>query len=236
MARLGEGGDLVAHEHDAHLRRALKIEPRHPRAGRKLAHVRAEATRPRQHAFEAEAQLAAARAAAELCADDAECARRELEADNAARDADGPLIVGKVGVDVTTEEAYRAAKYAGLNLLATLQAELGGDLNYVREAELMHGRQAMLACVGMIFPSIYGKWPGEFYANVPTNPFEAQYALPDGVLAQLARAESLLIANQPTSGVLPTQVRRRAILPPRRRRLSPASCARSRGTRSSTTA
>ena len=80
-------------EADAHLRRALKIEPRHPRAGRKLAHVRAEATRPRQHAFEAEAQLAAARAAAELCADDDECARREVEADDAARDADGPLIV-----------------------------------------------------------------------------------------------------------------------------------------------
>ena len=56
------------------------------------------ATRPRQHAFEAEAQLAAARAAAELCADDdadaaPECARREVEADDAARDADGPLIV-----------------------------------------------------------------------------------------------------------------------------------------------
>ena len=29
----------------------------------------------------------------ERCADDAECARREVEADDAARDADGPLIV-----------------------------------------------------------------------------------------------------------------------------------------------
>ena len=67
------------------------------RRDEQLAHVRAEATRPRQHAFEAEAQLAAARAAAELCADDdddaPECARREVEADDAARDADGPLIV-----------------------------------------------------------------------------------------------------------------------------------------------
>ena len=28
---------------------------------------------------------------------------------------------------------------------STTITELGGDLNYVREAELMHGRQAMLA-------------------------------------------------------------------------------------------
>ena len=31
---------------------------------------------------------------------------------------------------------------------STTVTELGGDLNYVREAELMHGRQAMLATVG----------------------------------------------------------------------------------------
>ena len=41
----------------------------------------------------------------------------------------------------------------------TTITELGGDLKYVREAELMHGRQAMLACVGMVFPAIFGKLP-----------------------------------------------------------------------------
>jgi hypothetical protein len=36
--------------------------------------------------------------------------------------------------------------------ISTTIKELGGDLNYVREAELMHGRQSMLACVGFVFP------------------------------------------------------------------------------------
>ena len=36
--------------------------------------------------------------------------------------------------------------------ISTTILELGGDLKYVREAELMHGRQAMLACVGFVFP------------------------------------------------------------------------------------
>ena len=36
--------------------------------------------------------------------------------------------------------------------ISTTITELGGDLKYVREAELMHGRQAMLACVGFVFP------------------------------------------------------------------------------------
>ena len=40
---------------------------------------------------------------------------------------------------------------------STTITELGGDLNYVREAELMHGRQAMLACVGFVGPSLFGK-------------------------------------------------------------------------------
>merc|ERR1719171_1643116 len=65
----------------------------------------------------------------------------------------------------------------------TTITELGGDLNYVREAELMHGRQAMLATVGFIFPAIFGKLPN--LASVSSNPLEAQYQLPGEVLAQL---------------------------------------------------
>ena len=33
--------------------------------------------------------------------------------------------------------------------------ELGGDLKYVREAELMHGRMSMLATVGFWFPGAF---------------------------------------------------------------------------------
>lgn len=36
-----------------------------------------------------------------------------------------PLIVGKIGKDLTTEQGYEAAKMVGLNLCATLKANLG---------------------------------------------------------------------------------------------------------------
>jgi enamine deaminase RidA (YjgF/YER057c/UK114 family) len=41
------------------------------------------------------------------------------------RDADGRLLTGKVGADVTTEEAAQHARIVGLNLLAVLRDELG---------------------------------------------------------------------------------------------------------------
>ncbi len=65
---------------------------------------------------------------------------------------------------------------------STTITELGGDLNYVREAELMHGRQAMLATVGFIWPSTFGKI---IAADVPLDPLSAQYALPTAVSAQV---------------------------------------------------
>jgi hypothetical protein len=39
----------------------------------------------------------------------------------------------------------------------------------------MHGRQAMLAAVGMIFPKVFGKLPAPWAASVSVNPLEAQY-------------------------------------------------------------
>ena len=43
-----------------------------------------------------------------------------------------PLIVGKVGKDLTVEQGYEAAKYAGLNLCATIKANVG-SLDKVRK-------------------------------------------------------------------------------------------------------
>lgn len=63
--------------------------------------------------------------------------------------------------------------------------ELGGDLNYVREAELMHGRVSMLASVGFIFPAMFGKLNAPWTAGVSVNPIEAQYQLPGEVYSQL---------------------------------------------------
>lgn len=68
---------------------------------------------------------------------------------------------------------------------STTITELGGDLNYVREAELMHGRQSMLACVGFVAPSVFGKLNVPWTADVSTDPLTAQYQLPGVVLAQL---------------------------------------------------
>ena len=68
---------------------------------------------------------------------------------------------------------------------STTITELGGDLNYVREAELMHGRQSMLAFVGFIFPALVGKLPVSWAEDVSVNPLVAQYQLPDVVVAQL---------------------------------------------------
>ena len=43
----------------------------------------------------------------------------------------GPLIVGKVGQELTVEEGAVAARAVGLNILATLKDALGGDLDRV---------------------------------------------------------------------------------------------------------
>ena len=69
---------------------------------------------------------------------------------------------------------------------STTITELGGDLNYVREAELMHGRQAMLAVVGFVAPALFGKLPVGWTADVSTNPLEAQYQLPPEIFWQVA--------------------------------------------------
>ncbi len=45
--------------------------------------------------------------------------------------ADGKLIIGKLGADLTIEQGYEAAKITGLQLLATLQHALG-DLGKVK--------------------------------------------------------------------------------------------------------
>jgi len=69
---------------------------------------------------------------------------------------------------------------------STTITELGGDLRYVREAELMHGRQAMLATVGFVAPTLFGKLPVAWTKDVSLNPLEAQAQLPPEVFYQVA--------------------------------------------------
>ncbi len=44
---------------------------------------------------------------------------------------DGGLVIGKVGVDLTLEQAKDAARLVGISLLSTIKAEIG-DLNKVK--------------------------------------------------------------------------------------------------------
>jgi len=52
-------------------------------------------------------------------------------AGNGPTHPDGTNITGKVGVDLTVEQGYEAARLTGINQLAVLKAELG-DLNKVK--------------------------------------------------------------------------------------------------------
>ncbi len=45
--------------------------------------------------------------------------------------ADGSYVTGKVGVDLSVEQGYEAAKQTGISIISTLKAELG-DLNKVK--------------------------------------------------------------------------------------------------------
>ncbi|MDJ1158823.1 RidA family protein [Chelatococcus sp. SYSU_G07232] len=54
------------------------------------------------------------------------------------READGHLHAGKVGADVSVEEAYAHARLAGLNLIAVMHAALG-DLGRVRRVVKLLG-------------------------------------------------------------------------------------------------
>jgi enamine deaminase RidA (YjgF/YER057c/UK114 family) len=53
-------------------------------------------------------------------------------------DFSGKYMTGKVGKDVTIEQAYEAAKLTAVGLISTLKAELG-DLNKVKRVVKVHG-------------------------------------------------------------------------------------------------
>ncbi len=50
---------------------------------------------------------------------------------------DGSVIKGKVGVDLTVEEAYEAARLVGLNVLSTMRAALGSLDKVVRIVKVL---------------------------------------------------------------------------------------------------
>lgn len=66
------------------------------------------------------------------------------------------------------------------------------DLKFMREAEIKHGRVAMLACLG-VFTQMVVQLPGEMHAQ--TNPVDAFYSVGAEPLAQIFVAIGFLESN-----------------------------------------
>lgn len=88
---------------------------------------------------------------------------------------------------------------------STTITELGGDLKYVREAELMHGRQAMFATVGFIWPAVFGKL--STCEAVSSNPLIAQYELPQPILAQVVFSIAIAVSTSASNAHAPASWR-----------------------------
>ena len=54
-------------------------------------------------------------------------------------DANGELIKGKVGKDLTTEEAYKAAERCGLSIVAQVKNACNGELSKVKSCIKLTG-------------------------------------------------------------------------------------------------
>ena len=54
-------------------------------------------------------------------------------------DADGDLIKGKVGKDLTTDEAYEAARRCGLSIVAQVKNACDGDLSKIKSCIKLTG-------------------------------------------------------------------------------------------------
>jgi len=70
------------------------------------------------------------------------------------------------------------------------------DVQWLREAELTHGRIAQLAVVGFIWPGLFGTFPGNEWTGVDaysyTNPIEELEHVPGEAVAQIILTFSLI--------------------------------------------
>ena len=74
--------------------------------------------------------------------------------------------------------------------------DLGTNLTWLREAELMHGRIAQLAFVGILFPAVVGTLPGNKWTGISAysniNPLQALHDVPRFALLQIFLFMSVL--------------------------------------------
>lgn len=99
---------------------------------------------------------------------------------------DGSLP-GDVGFDPI---GFSTAPFASFNNPLYVEGNFMSDLEWLREAELAHGRIAQLAVVGFIWPGLFGTFPGsEEFGGVDAyselNPFKAITAVPESALYQI---------------------------------------------------
>ena len=99
---------------------------------------------------------------------------------------DGSLP-GDVGFDPI---GFSTQPFASFNNPLYQEGNFMSDLEWLREAELAHGRIAQLAVVGFIWPGLFGTLPGsdEFGgldAYSELNPFKALTAVPESAIYQI---------------------------------------------------
>jgi hypothetical protein len=85
---------------------------------------------------------------------------------------------------------FSTQPFASFNNPLYVEGNFMSDLEWLREAELAHGRIAQLAVVGFIWPGLFGTFPGsdEFGgvdAYSELNPFKALTTVPESAIYQI---------------------------------------------------
>jgi len=111
---------------------------------------------------------------------------RALPFGSAPTTLDGSLV-GDVGFDPI---GFSTAPFASFNNPLYKEGDFMTDLQWLREAELTHGRIAQLAVVGFIWPALFGTFPGnENFGGADAfsyvNPLEAITHVPDLAIYQI---------------------------------------------------
>merc|ERR1711862_316381 len=96
---------------------------------------------------------------------------------------DGSLP-GDVGFDPI---GFSTQPFASFSNPLYVEGNFMSDLEWLREAELAHGRIAQLAVVGFIWPGLFGTFPsGNGFADYSElNPFKALETVPEVALFQI---------------------------------------------------
>jgi hypothetical protein len=110
---------------------------------------------------------------------------------------DGSLV-GDVGFDPI---GFSTAPFASFNNPLYVEGNFMSDIEWLREAELAHGRIAQLAVVGFIWPGLIGTFPGvEDFGGVDAyselNPFKALSTVPEAAIYQIVAGMAWIEYNR----------------------------------------